>query len=210
MGYLLPTIAMALPSPAWLSPDSKQIILVLWNVFPILVFAAVFVLSAIVPGPAITRALKANDGDSSATTKHLSSVRYLYAIVLAFSFAAHIAICAVSFSSVLFPAIWSEQHIADLSPATLFVPPMALPASQDFADGVKSFMMWDQVFGYATVGLAMLVQLRTASQGTPTGTIESVPGFEPAFKATVNFGADWLSFDPDGTHGRIDLKGMAK
>ncbi|XDG09059.1 hypothetical protein ABKA04_008674 [Annulohypoxylon sp. FPYF3050] len=46
--------------------------------------------------------------------------------------------------------------------------------------------------------------------GTPTGTIESVPGFEPAFKATVNFGADWLSFDPDGTHGRIDLRGMAK
>ncbi|RYP71297.1 hypothetical protein DL771_004874 [Monosporascus sp. 5C6A] len=46
--------------------------------------------------------------------------------------------------------------------------------------------------------------------GTPTGTIETVPGFEPAFKATVNFGADWLSFDPDGNHGRIDLRGMAR
>lgn len=48
------------------------------------------------------------------------------------------------------------------------------------------------------------------TQGTPTGTIETVPGFEPAFKATVNFGADWLSFDPDGAHGRIDLRGMAR
>ncbi|KAI0384277.1 hypothetical protein F5Y04DRAFT_278282 [Hypomontagnella monticulosa] len=46
--------------------------------------------------------------------------------------------------------------------------------------------------------------------GTPTGTVESVPGFEPAFKATVNFGADWLSFDPDGSYGRIDLRGMAR
>ncbi|KAI9164119.1 Adenylate-forming reductase [Paramyrothecium foliicola] len=46
--------------------------------------------------------------------------------------------------------------------------------------------------------------------GTPSGTIESVPGYEPAFKATVNFGADWLSFDPDGEHGRIDLRGMAR
>ncbi|KAK1979460.1 hypothetical protein LZ30DRAFT_596845 [Colletotrichum cereale] len=45
---------------------------------------------------------------------------------------------------------------------------------------------------------------------TPTGTIETLPGFEPAFKAEVNFGADWLSFDPDGTHGRIDLRGIAK
>lgn len=45
---------------------------------------------------------------------------------------------------------------------------------------------------------------------TPTGTIETVPGFEPAFKATFGFGADWLSFDPDGKFGRIDLKAMAK
>lgn len=37
-----------------------------------------------------------------------------------------------------------------------------------------------------------------------------MPGFEPSFKATVDFGADWLSFDPDGEHGRIDLRGMAR
>ena len=47
-------------------------------------------------------------------------------------------------------------------------------------------------------------------QNTPTGTIETVPGYEPAFKANVDFGADWLSFDPDGKHARIDLKGMAR
>ena len=43
-------------------------------------------------------------------------------------------------------------------------------------------------------------------QGTPTGSIE----IEPAFKANVNFGADWLSFDPDGKHARIDLRGVAR
>lgn len=52
--------------------------------------------------------------------------------------------------------------------------------------------------------------MRLAPQATPTGTIETVPGYEPAFKATVNFGADWLRFDPDGSHGRIDLRGIAK
>ncbi|EYE89964.1 uncharacterized protein EURHEDRAFT_534610 [Aspergillus ruber CBS 135680] len=46
--------------------------------------------------------------------------------------------------------------------------------------------------------------------GTPTGTIETVTGFEPAFKANVNWGADWLSFDPDGQHARINLKGIAR
>ena len=47
-------------------------------------------------------------------------------------------------------------------------------------------------------------------EATPTGTLETVPGFEPAFKANVNFGADWLSFDADGEHARIDLRGIAK
>lgn len=47
-------------------------------------------------------------------------------------------------------------------------------------------------------------------QETPTGSIETVEGFEPAFKATVGFGADWLSFDPDGQHARIDLKAVAR
>ncbi|TAQ89192.1 hypothetical protein B7494_g2483 [Chlorociboria aeruginascens] len=45
---------------------------------------------------------------------------------------------------------------------------------------------------------------------TSSGTIESVPGFTPAFKANIIFGADWLSFDPDGKFGRINLKGIAK
>ncbi|KAK2057593.1 hypothetical protein LY76DRAFT_515943 [Colletotrichum caudatum] len=44
----------------------------------------------------------------------------------------------------------------------------------------------------------------------PTGTIETVPGFEPAFKANVVFGADWMSFDPDGKFARVDLRGIAK
>ncbi|KAK2772275.1 hypothetical protein CKAH01_13978 [Colletotrichum kahawae] len=46
--------------------------------------------------------------------------------------------------------------------------------------------------------------------GIPTGTIETVAGFEPAFKANVVFGADWLSFDPDSNFARVDLKGIAK
>ncbi|CAN8104618.1 unnamed protein product [Discula destructiva] len=44
----------------------------------------------------------------------------------------------------------------------------------------------------------------------PTGTIETVPGFEPAFKAKVTFGADWFSMDPDGKHGRVNFKGIAQ
>ncbi|MCJ1252399.1 hypothetical protein MMC24_000205, partial [Lignoscripta atroalba] len=40
--------------------------------------------------------------------------------------------------------------------------------------------------------------------------METVEGFSPAFKANIVFGADWLSFDPDQEHARINLKGVAK
>ncbi|KAI0142855.1 hypothetical protein GGR57DRAFT_485054 [Xylariaceae sp. FL1272] len=45
---------------------------------------------------------------------------------------------------------------------------------------------------------------------TASGTIESIPGFEPAFKGDIRFAGDWLSFDADGKHARIDFKGVAK
>ncbi|KAI1879708.1 hypothetical protein JX265_002662 [Neoarthrinium moseri] len=44
----------------------------------------------------------------------------------------------------------------------------------------------------------------------PTGSIESVPGFEPAFKADITFGGDWFSMDADGEHGRVDFRGIAR
>jgi hypothetical protein len=37
-----------------------------------------------------------------------------------------------------------------------------------------------------------------------------VPGFEPAFRATVIFGGDWFSLDADGKHGRVNFRGIAK
>jgi hypothetical protein len=40
----------------------------------------------------------------------------------------------------------------------------------------------------------------TEIKETPTGTIETVEGFEPQFKGKVVFGADWLEFDPDQKH----------
>ncbi|MCJ1327756.1 hypothetical protein MMC10_004431 [Thelotrema lepadinum] len=45
---------------------------------------------------------------------------------------------------------------------------------------------------------------------TPTGTLETVEGFEPAFKADVVWGADWLTFEPSGEHARVNLKALAK
>jgi cell wall assembly regulator SMI1 len=44
---------------------------------------------------------------------------------------------------------------------------------------------------------------------TSSGSIETVQGFEPAFKADIVWGTDWLTFDPSGTHARVNLKALA-
>ncbi|KAK6071769.1 hypothetical protein SCUP234_04648 [Seiridium cupressi] len=43
-----------------------------------------------------------------------------------------------------------------------------------------------------------------------SGTIETVPGFEPAFKAELNFGADWFTIDHDAKYGRVEIRAIAK
>ncbi|KAJ5736901.1 uncharacterized protein N7483_002026 [Penicillium malachiteum] len=44
----------------------------------------------------------------------------------------------------------------------------------------------------------------------PSGTVETVPGFEPEFKAEIVFGGDWFVMDADGKHGRVNFRGIAK
>ncbi|KAK3302590.1 uncharacterized protein B0T15DRAFT_577662 [Chaetomium strumarium] len=42
------------------------------------------------------------------------------------------------------------------------------------------------------------------------GTIESVPGFAPAFNGILTFGADWFTMDHDRQHARVDIRLIAK
>jgi hypothetical protein len=48
------------------------------------------------------------------------------------------------------------------------------------------------------------------SKQTPSGTMKSLPGFTPEIDANIVFGGDWLYFDPDKSHARINFKGIAK
>lgn len=164
LGYLLPAVAMILPSPTRLSYDSKQTALILWNIFPLLIFTIQTTLAKVVPNLMRARVLKT--GEEIKSRQHLAATRWMYAIALTCSFASHVAILTISFSTVWLPMLWREIYIANLSPARLFMPPVNFSVGQTVGDGVRSFMLWDQVFGYATVGLVMLLQLQNALRST--------------------------------------------
>ncbi|KAL4993014.1 hypothetical protein BDV10DRAFT_198666 [Aspergillus recurvatus] len=45
---------------------------------------------------------------------------------------------------------------------------------------------------------------------TPEGTISTVAGFCPVLNAEVVFAGDWLYFDADKQHARMNVKGVAR
>ncbi|KAL4784745.1 hypothetical protein BJX76DRAFT_356731 [Aspergillus varians] len=45
---------------------------------------------------------------------------------------------------------------------------------------------------------------------TPSGTITTTPGFAPEVSAEVVFAGDWLYFDADKQHARMNVKGVAR
>jgi hypothetical protein len=160
---------MSLPSPHVLSYDSKQVVIAVWNVFPIVTLVIVATFAAVAP----KESRKQPESLSELSRRHITTVRWVYAPALVFSFCSHIAVSAVSASTRLFPTLFRPEYLADLNPSMVFVPPIAVVMGETVGDGTRSFMLWDQLIGYATIGLFMLVQLSNAF--TVTGKSFSWP-----------------------------------
>ncbi|KAI0836877.1 hypothetical protein F5Y06DRAFT_272502 [Hypoxylon sp. FL0890] len=156
VGYVVPAIAMGIPSPGIVSNNFQQWAVVTWNVFPLTVMV-LFKVSAGTGSPSD----RGHGHDNG-----LHSVRTTYAVTLAFSFAMHVAIVSLSIITVLFPAIFDPSYRQYFSPASLFIPPLSVEPTKTVGDGIRSFFLWDQVGGYGVVLLVGLVQLGNAAHVT--------------------------------------------
>lgn len=152
---------MMLPSPHTISHETKQIVLAVWNVFPIWVFAAWTVLRFTVhPSARIQQPSAATVHNTVLTKGTLSSV-YIPSLIL--SSLSHVAILAVSMSTYLFPIIFRPEYLIDLHPSNVFLPPLTVVAGETVGDGTRSFMLWDQLLGYSSVILVMLWKLHSVA-----------------------------------------------
>ncbi|KAK2624707.1 hypothetical protein QTJ16_005900 [Diplocarpon rosae] len=158
LGYVVPAVLMALPSPAVTTNSFQQLALVVWNMYPLLVamiFAGLGVLARRIPGPPIDRR-------AAPRPKHLQSVRWLNLISISLGTTLHISISAVSITAMLFPETFQAAYAQAFNPAPLVIPPMSLTRGSTVGSGVRSFIMWDQICGYPVVLLVMLLQLHAA------------------------------------------------
>lgn len=166
-GYILPAVCMALPSPAIVTDNFKQLAVVTWNMYPLLVLVILKFLGASAP----IFSSRQKDRSTISPHEHLRAVRIVNCATLAISSAIHIGISTLSISTVLFPAIFNAKYAQELSPASLILPPISLTTQGNtVGDGVRSFFLWDQIFGYLIVILVGTLQLRTAAasaRGSP-------------------------------------------
>ena len=163
-GYVVPAVSMALPPPQIVTNSFQQLAVVTWNLYPLLVLVILKSLGALAPI------------FSGQRNEHLRVVRLVSCASLAMSSAVHVGVSAVSISTILFPALFDAKYAPELSPASLFLPPISIAQGSTVGDGVRSFFLWDQAFGYPIVILVMMLQLRTAviTRGLPTSWTKSV------------------------------------
>ncbi|KAH0433747.1 hypothetical protein CcaCcLH18_05734 [Colletotrichum camelliae] len=157
IGYVGSAVAMGLRSPELVSNGFQQYAIAGWNMFPLLVFAAYYALRSLV---GIATSL--GPAGHSKPTSHLTAIRVTNLLTIVLTSASHWAISGMSLAAVIFPGVFAPGYSQELSPAALAIPPLAITKGRTFGDGVRSFMLWDQVFGYGLVGIVTMRQLSAA------------------------------------------------
>jgi hypothetical protein len=154
IGYLAPAILMALHSPSFVSNDFQQVAVVAWNIFPILVGLVHVTLNR------ASALLGFSVKEPSSPSQHLRAVRFANICGLTISTISHIAMVTLSTMTVMFPFIFQPDYVRELSPRALMAPPFFSIISSSFGEGVRSFLLWDQICANTTMIVLALLQLR--------------------------------------------------
>ncbi|KAG7149424.1 Citreoviridin biosynthesis protein D like [Verticillium longisporum] len=134
LGFALPSVLPALPSPSIISRDSQQIFLALWQVFPIWVSLSHWFLAA----AARTFGFVAGPTHVSPTAS-LQSLRHVYRTTLKYTSLAHFGVLALATFPQLRPVVYNGGLLQErVSLWDIFVPPSAL-----MAEGSLTLLQYD-------------------------------------------------------------------
>ncbi|KAL1643953.1 hypothetical protein SLS58_004628 [Diplodia intermedia] len=161
LGYILPSVAMAVP-PSQYAPNlpaqTQQYLATAWQVFPLWTALS----SALILRPIFTSTTTSTTNPATTKTKPTTTTPpHLFALLLATI--PHAATLALSLTAFLLPTLFHAP--TSFHPLAVFLPryspPDAAPVS--LAAGVHRFMQWDEaVSGAASVVWAATVYLRDA------------------------------------------------
>lgn len=150
IGYILPSILIALPAPSILSFDQKQIVMAVWQVFPIwaeiLQRGVSFILRKFSPRNQTREFIVIADKTS---TKQIGALRLVYAFLVLIAGLTHIATMTFLATSVLFPRIFAVNFAGKFDPSAVFRP-VALTSStkiSSLGSGTLMLIQYDEMIG---------------------------------------------------------------
>jgi hypothetical protein len=170
LGYIVPSVLMALPSSV-VSPVEHQQYIALWQPFPVWCIAfhmSIRYLCNMVAGSKDT----ANKGQQTALGRsYLNSARNVYRFIIGLCLITHLPALAIT---LLPPSAFSNaapwlQNLSTADFASVYLPyfPTLTHQVPSFAAGVHAFLQWDMYIGAGAMLLwSVLLHWNTATEKT--------------------------------------------
>ncbi|KAJ5652433.1 hypothetical protein N7507_009859 [Penicillium longicatenatum] len=155
IGYVIPSILMALPAPSVISTDQKQIFIAVWQAWAISV-GCITTLAFYLLGP-WTR--------DDVSTDH----RGVYAFAFVYAAVPHLISWTISLATVVAPALFHDRYVQALHPSKVFLLPSpwnsAFPV-EDVSIATHHFLRWDCLIGSACMQIwAVTLYVRACRVG---------------------------------------------
>ena len=155
LGYMVPSVLMALPTPSILSPVEHQNYIALWQPFPVWCVIIQTCIRYVVT--TVTGDSKEDGPQKALETSYLNSAKRVYAFIICLCVITHLPVLLLAILPwFVFPDSAPHlQNLAENSFSSIYVPYFPTLAYQipSFAAGVHTFLQWDLYIG----GMAMLV-----------------------------------------------------
>lgn len=151
IGFIVPAIMLALPSPSVLGFDLKQTFMAVWQVFPIWVGLLQQILPSIMSICGVTCE---HPGDQDYVSDlWIGTARLVYIILLYFAAAIHISTMTLVAASKFLPELYKLEHPFKLS--MVFIP-ASLSAStkmSSIGSGALQLLQYDFLVGSAAIAI---------------------------------------------------------
>lgn len=149
IAFVLPAMLLALPAPAVIDYETKQLFMAIWQVFPI----TGGILQIVVP---TVRSWLIDRVGVEETNKHsIDHMRTVYAIMLVVASVTRISTWTISLSAVFFPGIFVSGVSSLLKPSSVFLPAAFTSSVKmpSIAAGAFQLLQYDDIIGAATMVL---------------------------------------------------------
>lgn len=149
VAFVVPAVLLALPAPSVIDYDTKQLFMVIWQAFPLMVG----ILQSVVPNVRSRLNDQVVVEESKAHT--IEHMRVVYALMLVVAWMTRISTWTISLSAVLFPGIFAYGVDTLLKPSSVFLPAAFTSSVKmpSIAAGAFQLLQYDDIIGAAAMVL---------------------------------------------------------